>query len=198
MCQNSLTKQKEPSMISLNGLVLYFRTKLNVDAPNNTRQTFSNVDTLKVSKINTNSQPRVENESSNVRTYGDFTFDISGVTSKFSQALQAKLNEEPPSLAGMYGSLNNQEHYLSDHNKQNDGLTRSRADRIQAIRDTAATLQNRLKEEARKIQAQSSSTNKIESEYIFYNFCSVFYCMSSLFCNYLVLYLIYQVDKEVK
>ncbi|XP_053380669.1 centrosome-associated protein 350-like isoform X2 [Mercenaria mercenaria] len=139
------------------------RTKMNVDAPSNTRQTFSNKEVLKVNKTNTNSQPRVDNESSNIRTFGDFTFDIGGVTNKFSQALQAKLNEEPPSLAGAYGSMNNKEHYLSDRNRQNDGLPRSRADRIQAIKDTAATLQNRLKEEARKIQAQASSTNKNEN-----------------------------------
>ena len=149
---------------------------MNMDAPSNTRQTFSNSnnkEVLKVNKTHTNSQPRVENESSNIRTYGDFTFDIGGVTNKFSQALQAKLNEEPPSLAGAYGSMNSQEHYLSDRNRQNDGLTRSRADRIQAIKDTAATLQNRLKEEARKIQAQTSN-NKNESKLEIYKSFSKF------------------------
>ncbi|KAL4219357.1 hypothetical protein ACF0H5_021937 [Mactra antiquata] len=105
---------------------------------------------------NTNTVVRVDNNTGDPRT---FSFDISGVTSKFTQALQAKLNEEPPSLAGAYGSRNNQD-YL---NNDNDGSSRSRADRIQAIKDTAATLQNRLKEEARKIQAQSSANNQNEN-----------------------------------
>ena len=81
--------------------------------------------------------------------------------SKFTQALHEKLNEEPPSLAGTCNGVGNQEQYRSI---PNDGTKQlSHADRLKAIKDTADTLQNRLKEEARNIQAQSAN-RKTESK----------------------------------
>ena len=136
------------------------RTKMEVDLPSNTRAattatlSSNNRDILKPSRqktMETSNQP-------NIRTIGEFSFDIGGVTSKFTQALQEKLSQEPVSLASGYNGVNSGD--FSDPNRLNDGLTRSRADRIQAIKDTAATLQNRLKEEARKIQAQTTGKNE--------------------------------------
>ncbi|XP_052789216.1 centrosome-associated protein 350-like isoform X3 [Mya arenaria] len=131
------------------------RSKMDIDGSGNTRSAANNRDILKPTR-----QKNVEKPNQmNVRTIGDFSFDVGNVTSKFTQALQEKLNQEPNSLASGYNGVNG-DNYLSDANRLNDGLPRSRADRIQAIKDTAATLQNRLKEEARKIQAQTNSNTE--------------------------------------
>ena len=134
---------------------------MDVDSPGNKKQTVNSL-TREINKVSAkqrtvNTSKPSDNVPSNIKTIGDFTFDVGGVTSKFTQALQEKLNEEPTSLnSGAFNSLANQ-----DLNRQ----AVSRADRIQAIKETAATLQNRLKAEAKKIQAQSA--NKLnESEYL--------------------------------
>ncbi|WAR30810.1 CE350-like protein [Mya arenaria] len=133
-------------------LIIIIRSKMDIDGSGNTRSAANNRDILKPTR-----QKNVEKPNQmNVRTIGDFSFDVGNVTSKFTQALQEKLNQEPNSLASGYNGVNG-DNYLSDANRLNDGLPRSRADRIQAIKDTAATLQNRLKEEARKIQAQTNT-----------------------------------------
>ena len=134
---------------------------MDVDSPGNKKQTVNSL-TREINKVSAkqrtvNTSKPSDNVPSNIKTIGDFTFDVGGITSKFTQALQEKLNEEPTSLnSGAFNSLANQ-----DLNRQ----AVSRADRIQAIKETAATLQNRLKAEAKKIQAQSA--NKLnESEYL--------------------------------
>ncbi|XP_021341745.1 centrosome-associated protein 350-like isoform X1 [Mizuhopecten yessoensis] len=80
----------------------------------------------------------------NIRNVGGFTFNVEGVMSKFSQALHNK-GEQLPSNSGLGGSV------PSTNNEGAAELQRTRADRIQAIKATAATLQSRIQAEARKI-----------------------------------------------
>ncbi|XP_052223990.1 centrosome-associated protein 350-like [Dreissena polymorpha] len=129
------------------------RNKMDIDGVSNSR-TLNTKDVLKPLRQKNIDLP--EPPASNARTFlGDLSIDVNSVTSKFTQALQEKLNTEPRSLSGRFNGLNGEDNYLSDLGRLHDGGARSRAERIQAIKDTAATLQNRLKEEARKIQAQS-------------------------------------------
>lgn len=110
------------------------------------------------------SYPVPNHGSSNLKTYGDFTFDMDSVTSKFSKALQEKLKEEPASLAANGHYKGHSDLYETEADA--DGVGRSKADRILAIKNTAATLQNRLKEEAEKIKAQT--TYRTEGNYYFW------------------------------
>lgn len=66
------------------------------------------------SKFSKQSAPHQNHGASpDLKTFGDFTFDVNVVTSKFSKALQEKLNEEPPSIAanGHYAGINSQDLY---------------------------------------------------------------------------------------
>ena len=112
----------------------------------------------------------------NFRTVEGFTFEVDGVMSKFTQALHEKLNEEPRALRGNsgYASLNSQNHVnsgfpsnlISADNDIGYSQNRSRQDRLNAIKETAATLQNRLQEEKRKFQGPSSAGLNNESKYL--------------------------------
>ncbi|XP_033728999.1 centrosome-associated protein 350-like isoform X2 [Pecten maximus] len=86
----------------------------------------------------------------NIRNVGGFTFNVEGVMNKFSQALHSK-GEQLSSNSGVGGSVpsvNGGLHAAPDGAVE---LPRTRADRIQAIKATAATLQSRIQAEARKI-----------------------------------------------
>lgn len=86
---------------------------------------------------------------SNIRNVGGFTFNVEGVMNKFSQALHNK-GEQLSSNSGVGGSLPSANHHSGPEAEQ--PLTR--ADRIQAIKATAATLKSRIQAEARKITGQ--------------------------------------------
>lgn len=151
-----------------------------MDGSSNTRRQTESKPAAKPGKQSATTYDSSTNRASaNLKTIGDFSFDVNNVTSKFARALQEKLNEEPPSLAGNghLGGLSGQDFYHSDPERLNGASVRSRTDRIQAIKDTATTLQNRLKEEARKIQAQASYQSESKSLKLFYflvllNFCN--------------------------
>ena len=109
--------------------------------------------------------------TANVRTVGGFTFEVDGVMSKFTQALHEKLNEEPRALQGNSGYTSANSHNVnsgfSNFMSQDDigySQSRSKQDRLKAIKETAATLQNRLQEEKRKFQGQSSAGLNNESK----------------------------------
>ncbi|XP_060076852.1 centrosome-associated protein 350-like [Ylistrum balloti] len=87
----------------------------------------------------------------NIRNVGGFTFNVEGVMSKFSQALHNK-GEQLSSNSGLGGSVPSANGgYNAASSEGATELPRSRADRIQAIKATAATLQSRIQAEARKI-----------------------------------------------
>jgi len=126
---------------------------MKIDGSSNSRKPPDPKVPSKASKSTFPSSVPQSRPSGSVQTFGDFSFDVDNVTSKFTKALQEKLNEEPASIA-------TNGHYKYDGETDLDGVSRSRSDRIQAIKDTAATLQNRLKEEAEKIKAQSTYRNE--------------------------------------
>ena len=120
------------------------------------------------------SKPSDSANTANVRTVGGFSFEVDGVMSKFTQALHEKLNEEPRALQGNSGYASVNSHHnnvnsgFSNYNSHDDigfSQTRSKQDRLQAIKETAATLQSRLQEEKRKFQGQPSAGLNHESKY---------------------------------
>ncbi|KAK3594699.1 hypothetical protein CHS0354_001651 [Potamilus streckersoni] len=87
-----------------------------------------------------------ETTASNLKSIHGIPFDMDGVMSKFTRVLHEKLNEEPPGIA-------RNSRVVEDYKEEDNlGLPRSKADRIRALKETAATLQNRLQAETKKIQ----------------------------------------------
>lgn len=90
--------------------------------------------------------------SANVKTLGGLTFNVDGVLSKFSEALHSRGNDINSGYGGSGSSTGSQERphvYGSE-----DPNTRSKADRIQAIMNTAATLQQKIQAETSKITGE--------------------------------------------
>ena len=140
----------------------------------NVKPGYSNRDNKTDTKLRLKSSDSANTNTGNVRTVSGFTFEVEGVMSKFTQALHEKLNEEPRALRGNsgYASLNSQNNVNSgfssnfiSHDDIGYSQNRSRQDRLNAIKETAATLQNRLQEEKRKFQGDQSAGLNNESKY---------------------------------
>ena len=140
----------------------------------NVKPGHSNRDNKPDPKLRLKSSDSANTGTGNVRTVDGFTFEVDGVMSKFTQALHEKLNEEPRALRGNsgYASLNSQNHVnsgfpsnLISHDDIGYSENRSRQDRLNAIKETAATLQNRLQEEKRKFQGPPGAGLNNESKY---------------------------------
>lgn len=87
-----------------------------------------------------------------MKTLGGLTFNVDGVLSKFSEALHSRGNDINSGYGGSGSSTGSQERphvYGSE-----DPNTRSKADRIQAIMNTAATLQQKIQAETSKITGE--------------------------------------------
>nr|XP_022322743.1 centrosome-associated protein 350-like [Crassostrea virginica] len=90
--------------------------------------------------------------SASVRNVGGLTFNVDGVLSKFNEALHSRGNDINSGYGGSGSSAGSQDRpqvYGSE-----DPNSRSKADRIQAIMNTAATLQQKIQVETSKITGE--------------------------------------------
>lgn len=91
--------------------------------------------------------------SASVRNVGGLTFNVDGVLSKFNEALHSRGNDINSGYGGSgssAGSRDRPQVYGSE-----DLNSRSKADRIQAIMNTAATLQQKIQVETSKITGEN-------------------------------------------
>ncbi|KAJ8300301.1 hypothetical protein KUTeg_021820 [Tegillarca granosa] len=114
----------------------------------------------------TDSHIPLDNDS-NIKNIGGFKFNVDNVLNNFSQAMNNKRGNSDPrassvansGFAASGGSYDSASLRLQN---DDDGHSRTRAERIQAIKSTAATLQSRIQAEARKLtgdQEESGAQN---------------------------------------
>ncbi|XP_062614422.1 centrosome-associated protein 350-like [Saccostrea cucullata] len=97
--------------------------------------------------------------SANVKNLGGLTFNVDGVLSKFSEALHSRGNDINSGYGGSGSSTGSQDR-PHVYGSEDPGSGRSKADRIQAIMNTAATLQQKIQAETSKFTGDNHELYK--------------------------------------